>query len=104
MSLGNLAKVVQKWLKKGSKLYLSRAMKTRKWTDSHDVKRYVTEVISHNFSGENNVAQQTRKLPSPVDNPDECGARAGSDDGNANSDTGFDADAAFSSRKRKMNI
>lgn len=43
-----LAKVAEQYLKKGSKVYLEGAIKTRKWTDSNGatpIERYTTEIV-----------------------------------------------------------
>lgn len=42
---GNLADVVGKYLTKGSKVYLSGRLSTRKWTDQQGVEKYTTEVV-----------------------------------------------------------
>ena len=42
---GGLANTAEKYLKKGSKVYIQGAMRTRKYTDSSNVERYVTEII-----------------------------------------------------------
>jgi single-strand DNA-binding protein len=48
----NLADVAEKYLKKGSKVYLEGQLQTRKWTDSSGVDKYSTEVVLQNFKGE----------------------------------------------------
>ena len=40
-----LAKVAQKYLSKGSQVYLEGQLQTRKWTDRDGVDRYTTEVV-----------------------------------------------------------
>lgn len=47
-----LAEVAEKYLKKGSKLYLEGQLQTRKWTDQAGVEKYSTEVVLANFRGE----------------------------------------------------
>jgi len=47
-----LVDVVEKYLKKGSKVYLEGALQTRKWTDNSGQERYSTEVVLQNFRGE----------------------------------------------------
>lgn len=42
---GGLANTAEKYLKKGSKVYIKGPMKTRKYTDSSNVERYVTEIV-----------------------------------------------------------
>jgi single-strand DNA-binding protein len=45
-----LADVAQKFLKKGSKVYLEGQLATRKWTDQQGVERYTTEVVLPSFN------------------------------------------------------
>ena len=47
-----LAEVSEKYLKKGSKVYLEGQLQTRKWTDQQGVEKYTTEVILGRFRGE----------------------------------------------------
>ena len=44
--------VVEKYLKKGAKVYLEGALQTRKWTDQSGVEKYTTEVVLQRFRGE----------------------------------------------------
>ena len=48
----NLAKVAEKYLHKGSKVYLEGALQTRKWSDKDGVEKYSTEVVLQRFRGE----------------------------------------------------
>ncbi len=47
-----LAEVAEKYLKKGSKLYVEGQLQTRKWTDQSGQERYTTEVLISRFKGE----------------------------------------------------
>ena len=47
-----LADVAEKYLKKGSKVYLEGALQTRKWTDKEGAEKYTTEVVIDRFRGE----------------------------------------------------
>lgn len=47
-----LGETAQKYLRKGSKVYLEGQLQTRKWTDSSGVERYTTEVVLGRFRGE----------------------------------------------------
>ena len=47
-----LADVAQKYLRKGSKVYLEGQLQTRKWTDQSGQERYTTEVVLGRFRGE----------------------------------------------------
>jgi single-strand DNA-binding protein len=48
----NLADVAEKYLRKGSKVYLEGSLQTRKWTDKDGAEKYSTEVVLQNFRGE----------------------------------------------------
>jgi len=47
-----LVEIVEKYVKKGSKLYIEGALQTRKWTDNQGQERYSTEVVLQRFRGE----------------------------------------------------
>jgi single-strand DNA-binding protein len=47
-----LAEVAQKYLRKGSKVYLEGQLQTRKWQDQSGQDKYTTEVVLQNFRGE----------------------------------------------------
>ena len=46
-----VADVAERFLKKGSKIYVEGALQTRKWTDPSGQERYTTEVVIANFNG-----------------------------------------------------
>jgi len=46
-----LCGVVEKYVTKGSKLYVEGKLRTRKWTDKDGVEKYSTEVVLENFGG-----------------------------------------------------
>jgi single-strand DNA-binding protein len=48
----NLAEVAEKYLRKGSKVYVEGSLQTRKWTDKDGQEKYSTEVVLQNFRGE----------------------------------------------------
>ena len=47
-----LADVAEKYLRKGSKVYLEGQIQTRKWTGNDGVEKYTTEVVLNRFRGE----------------------------------------------------
>ena len=47
-----LVDVCEKYLKKGSKIYIEGALQTRKWTDQSGQEKYTTEVVLQKFRGE----------------------------------------------------
>jgi single-strand DNA-binding protein len=50
IAFGNLANVVQAYVKKGSKVYVEGSLQTRKWTDKNGAERYTTEVILQGYN------------------------------------------------------
>lgn len=46
-----LIKVIEQYVKKGDKLYVSGALETRSW-EQDGVKKYTTEVVLRNYKGE----------------------------------------------------
>jgi single-strand DNA-binding protein len=47
-----LGEVAERYLRKGSKVYLEGALQTRKWTGQDGQERYTTEVVLQRFRGE----------------------------------------------------
>jgi single-strand DNA-binding protein len=47
-----LAEIAEKYLRKGSKIYLEGALQTRKWTDQGGQERTTTEIVLPKFRGE----------------------------------------------------
>ena len=45
-----LAEVAEKWLKKGSSVYIEGKIKTRKWEDKDGNTRYNTEILADNMT------------------------------------------------------
>ena len=59
-----LVKVVQDYVKKGSKLYVEGEIRTRKWTDRAGVERYATEIVVDSFAG--SIVLLDRREQAPV--------------------------------------
>jgi single-strand DNA-binding protein len=66
-----LCKIVEKYLKKGAKVYIEGALQTRKWTDQSGVEKYSTEVVLQGFNSTLTM----------LDGRSGGGASFGSDDG-----------------------
>ena len=49
---GKVAEVAEKYLRKGSKIYLEGQLQTRKWTDQSGQDRYTTEIVLRPYRGE----------------------------------------------------
>jgi len=45
-----IATAAERYLRKGSKVYLEGQLQTRKWTDQQGVERYTTEVVLQGFN------------------------------------------------------
>ncbi len=48
----HLSDVAEKYLRKGSKVFVEGQLQTRKWTDQNGQERYTTEVLLSRFKGE----------------------------------------------------
>ncbi|APH54514.1 Single-strand DNA binding protein [Granulibacter bethesdensis] len=47
-----LADIAERYLRKGTKVYVEGALQTRKWTDQSGQEKYTTEVVISRFRGE----------------------------------------------------
>ncbi|MGH6881442.1 single-stranded DNA-binding protein [Hypericibacter sp.] len=47
-----LVEIAEKYLRKGSKIYVEGALQTRKWTDQGGQEKYTTEIVLQRFRGE----------------------------------------------------
>ncbi len=47
----NLCRIVEQYLKKGSKVYLEGSLQTRKWQDQSGQDKYTTEIVLQGFNG-----------------------------------------------------
>ena len=45
----NLAELAEKYINKGSQLYIEGKIRTRSWTDKEGAKRYTTEIVADNI-------------------------------------------------------
>jgi len=48
----HLVGIIEKYLRKGSKVYLEGQLQTRKWTDQSGADKYTTEVVLQRYRGE----------------------------------------------------
>lgn len=55
-----LAEIVEKYLRKGAKVYLEGQLQTRKWTDQNGQEKYTTEVVLPKFRGELTMLDGTK--------------------------------------------
>ena len=61
---GNLATVAERFLRKGSKVYLEGSLQTRKWTDKEGNDRYMTEIVGREISLLDGAPGGATKAPS----------------------------------------
>lgn len=81
-----LTKVVQNYVKKGSKLYIEGQLQTRKWQDKEGHDRYTTEIILQNFNS--NLILLDSRNNSGGNNQDSYDSYGSSSLGNAGSSFG----------------
>jgi single-strand DNA-binding protein len=79
-----LVEVVERYVKKGSKLYIEGQLETRKWTDKDGQEKYTTEVVLRPFRGELTMldgANSNRGGGASVGGPEEASYGGGSSGG-----------------------
>lgn len=71
----HLVELVEKYCRKGSKLFVEGALQTRKWTDNNNVERYSTEIVLQAFRGEIRLLDSAGggNRPPPASSPDDYG-------------------------------
>jgi single-strand DNA-binding protein len=47
-----LGEIAERYLRKGSEVYVEGALETRKWTDNSGAERFMTEIVLRQFRGE----------------------------------------------------
>jgi single-strand DNA-binding protein len=64
-----LAEIVEKYVKKGSQLYIEGKMKTRSYEDKNGIKKYVTEILVHELQmlGSKPASQKESVQDDPID-------------------------------------
>ena len=92
----NLADIVDRYVHKGSQLYIEGRLRTREWTDKDNIKRYTTEIMADDMKllgrrSDNQQGQQggysqpsgasyaqpaaqpaqSQSIPAPQDDPDD---------------------------------
>src|SRR5215471_607258 len=69
-----LCKIVEQYLKKGSKVYLEGALQTRKWTDKDGHDKYSTEVVLQGFNSQLTMLDTRGGGGAGADSGDDFGA------------------------------
>ena len=98
-----LADVAEKYLKKGSKVYLEGALQTRKWTDKEGTEKYSTEVVIDRFRGELTMLDTkggggggySSDEPPPAESPSEGRSGGGKSGGGKKSGGDLDDEIPF---------
>lgn len=92
-----LCKVVEQYVKKGSKLYVEGALQTRKWQDQSGNDRYSTEVVLNGFNATltllDSVGGGNSEQPSPKQ--EKRSSKPAERDSYGNQPASFDDDIPF---------
>ena len=75
-----LAEVVEKYVKKGSQLYIEGRIRTRAWDDRDGNKRYTTEIVADNLQMLGKRGE-TSDMPVPQEQPQNSTSAPKTDDG-----------------------
>ena len=74
---GKLAEIVEKYLDKGSSVYIEGKLQTRKWQDKSGADRWTTEIVGNELtmlgsrqSNNNNVPMESNQSESPFPQDD----------------------------------
>jgi single-strand DNA-binding protein len=67
-----LAGVIEKYVKKGAKLYVEGQLATRKWTDKKGVDHYATEIVIKSFGGTIELLDRKPATPAEPSSTDEA--------------------------------
>ena len=78
-----LAKVAEKFLGKGSKVYVEGELRTRKWTDNDGIERYTTEIVLQGFNTKLVMLDGAKKAGENEPEPDEASADGKAETGDA---------------------
>ncbi|MTJ93914.1 MAG: single-stranded DNA-binding protein [Desulfovibrio sp.] len=71
-----VADVAERYLKKGSKVYIEGSLQTRKWTDQSGAEKFVTEVVIGKYKGELTLLDGRGDGGSSVNYPPPAGSEA----------------------------
>ena len=91
-----LADIAERYLRKGSKVYLEGQLQTRKWEDNTGAERYTTEIVLQNFNG--NLVLLDGRGDAPAAGGDDVFASPSSsswDSSSSSSSTDLDDDIPF---------
>lgn len=63
----HLAEIAEKYVRKGSKLYVEGSLQTRKWTDKDGAEKFSTEIVLQKFRGELQLLDGKKGQDAPLD-------------------------------------
>ena len=70
VAFGKLAEIIGQYLNKGSKIYISGGMRTRKWQDQSGADRYSVEIVAKDMIMlDSKGSENSSKLPVPKGPP-----------------------------------
>ena len=87
-----LVDVIEKYVKKGTKLYIEGQLQTRKWTDQSGQERYSTEVVLQRFRGELTMLDSRGGGGAPGESGDDYGGGYSDSGTSQGGSTGGDLD------------
>ncbi len=90
-----LADVAEKYLKKGSKIYIEGKLQTRKWTDNAGQEKYTTEVLIGRFGGELLLLDRNPNSGSEAYTPKPAAARPAANSWDAKAGADLDDEIPF---------
>lgn len=94
-----LVEVVRQYVRKGAKLYIRGAIRTRRWSDKAGVERFTTEIVLSGFADDIQLLDRRDGRPAPAGDLDDYGTTQSRPQGEAPADApvaaGFDADVPF---------
>lgn len=97
-----LASVAERFLKKGSKVYIEGQLQTRKWQDQSGADKYSTEVVLQGFNsnltlldGKGDGGGQSERAPEQSSAPQQSNSRPGANRQQTHAQPGQDDDIPF---------
>jgi single-strand DNA-binding protein len=78
-----LTEIAEKYLRKGSKIYVEGQLQTRKWTDQQGQERYTTEIVLSRFKGELTMLDGAQSSQREDDDGSQRGRRSSSSGGSS---------------------
>ena len=61
-----LANIAERYLRKGSKVYIEGQLQTRKWQDQNGVEKYTTEIVLHGYNATLTMLSERDPLDQPT--------------------------------------